>query len=190
MSARIPECEPSELRAGDTLTFSRNLPDYPADAGWTINYSFRGQTASAIDFSSTASGKEQLVTVSASVTAGWLPGEYTGVGVVTDGTTVKTIWSGKLVILQNLSAVQPGTDLRTQNRKVLDFINCMIEKRASNPLKSSEVEGTVFTWSDWKDLLPLQALYQTKVRNEEIDDLQAQGKPTGRTLFHVFTRPR
>jgi hypothetical protein len=190
MSATIPECEPSQFRAGDTLQFSRSLSDYPANAGWQINYSFRSTTPSPIDFSSTPSGTDHLVTVPAATTAGWLPGIYIGVGVVTDGTFVKTIWSGQLTVLQNLAAVQPGTDLRSQNRKILDFINCMIEKKAGNPLKSSTVEGTTFTWADWTDLLPLQSLYQVKVRNEEILDMQSQGKPTGRTIFAQFSRPK
>lgn len=124
------------------------------------------------------------------MTAGWLPGIYAGVGAVTDGTFVKTIWSGQLTILPNLSAIQPGTDMRTQNRRILDFLVCTIEKKAANPLKSSTVEGVIFNWSDWTDLLPALALYQVKVRNEEIADLQKQGKPTGRTIFMQFSRPK
>lgn len=190
MSAQIPNSEPAQFRAGDTLTFSRSLPDYPASAGWVIDYSFRSQTATAIDFTTTPSGNDHLANVVATATAGWLPGIYTGVGAVTDGTFIKTIWSGQLVVLPNLSAAQPGTDFRSSNRKILDFLNTQIECRAKNPLKMSTVEGSEFTWTDWKDLLPVQAIYQTKVRNEEIADLQAQGKPTGRTIFMRFSRPR
>lgn len=190
MSAQIPTCEPAQFRAGDTLTFQRNLSDYPAGAGWQINYSFRSIVATAIDFSSTPSGNEHLISVPAATTAPWLPGRYSGVGVVTDGTTVKTIWSGQLEILVNLSQVQAGTDLRSCNRKILDYLNEMIASRAVNPLKMSSVEGTEFNWADWRDLIPVQALYQTKVRNEEIADLQGQHKPTGRTIFARFSRPK
>jgi hypothetical protein len=190
MSAPIPTCEPTTFRAGDTLAFTRSVQDYSAADGWTINYFFRSSTASAVDFSSTPSNTSHAVNVPAATTAAWLPGIYTGIGVITDGTTKKTIFSGSLTILPDISQVQPGTDQRTQNRKIYDALLSLVECKAKNPLGSSTVEGTIFNWHTWADLLAPLALFQVKVRNEEIADLQSQGKPTGRTIFHQFTRPK
>ena len=190
MSATIPTSEPAQLRAGETLQFIRSLTDYPADQGWTVNYSLRGIAATKIDFSSTPSGKDHAVTVPFDTTSGWLPGSYKGVGIVTDGTTAKQIWSGNVQILPNLAAMDGGVDTRTPNRIALDNVRAVLAGRASSSILKSEVEGTTLERISHADLIKLESYLAVKVRNEEIEELQAQGKPTGRTIYAQFTRPR
>jgi len=36
MATTVPTSIPASVRAGDTVTWSRNLADYPASAGWDI----------------------------------------------------------------------------------------------------------------------------------------------------------
>lgn len=190
MSATISKSEPAQLRAGETLHFVKSLSNYPADNGWNIAYSFRGSPSTKIDFTSTPSGKDHSVTVAFSDTAAWLPGIYFGTGTVTDGTTAKVVWTGQLQILPNLSVMDGGIDTRNQNRRILDNVRAVIEGRASSTILNSEVEGTRLDRLSHKELMALESTYNTKVRNEEIELLQAQGKPTGRTIYAHFTRPK
>jgi len=190
MSACLPTHEPDKLRAGETLQFVKSLTDYPADAGWVINYSLRGIAATKIDFSSVASGKDHSVIVPFGTTTGWLPRIYRGVGIVTDGTTAKVIWNGQIEILPNLAAMDGGTDTRTPNRVALDNVRAVLSGRASSTIKKSMVEGTELERYGHAELLQLENSLALKVRNEEIAELQFQGKPTGRTIYAQFTRPR
>jgi hypothetical protein len=190
MSACIPKSEPAQLRAGETLQFIKSLTDYPATDGWVINYSFRGQSPTKIDFSSTASDKDHSVTVPFATTAEWMPGCYLGTGTVTDGTTAKVIFTGELKILPNLAAMDGGTDTRTPNRIALDNVRAVLAGRATSAILKSEVEGTILERIPHSELIRLESYLATRVRNEEIELLQAQGKPTGRTIFAQFTRPK
>lgn len=190
MSACIPKSEPAKLRAGETLQFTRTLSDYPASQNWVINYSFRSVNATAIDFSSTASGNDHLITVPFGTTANWLPGIYAGVGVVTDGTSAKAIYSGQLEILPNLATTPAGTDTRSPSRIALDNVRAVLCGRATATILKSEVEGTTLERIPHSELILLESHLALKVRNEEIDELQAQGKSTGRTIYTQFTRPR
>lgn len=190
MSACIPTFEPAKLRAGETLQFTKHVPDYPATNGWQINYSLRGSASTKIDFSSTASGIDHSVAVAFAITAQWLPGIYSGVGIITDTVTAKVIWTGQIEILPNLAAMDGGTDTRTPNRIALDNVRAALAGRASATILKSEVEGTTLERIPHAELIRLESYLAVKVRNEEIADLQAAHKPTGRTLFAHFTRPR
>jgi hypothetical protein len=190
MSATIPTCEPAKLRAGETLQFIKTLTDYPADASWVINYSLRGLGGSKIDFSSVASGKDHAVNVAFGITTAWLPGIYRIVGVVTDGTTSKAIYTGQIEILPNLATMDGGTDTRTPNRIALDNVRAVLAGRANSTILKSEVEGTTLERIPHSELIKLETNLAIKVRDEEIAELQAQGKSTGRTIYAQFTRPR
>lgn len=189
MSATIPTSEPSQIRAGETLQFTKTLDDYSATDGWSITYSFRGNQATAIDFTSTADGKAHAVSVPFADTAGWLPGTYSGVGTVTDGTTKKTIWTGTLKVLPNLAALEAGTDTRTQARRTLDNINAVLEGRATSTILKSEIEGTNIERIPMTDLIKLKDRYEIIVKNEEAGEKLSQGLATGRTIFTRFSRP-
>lgn len=190
MSATIPTSEPAKLRAGETLQFTKSLTDYPADENWTITYSLRGIAATKIDFASVASGKDHSITVPFTTTTEWVAGVYNGVGIVSDGTTAKQIWSGQIEILPNFSAMDGGTDTRTPNRIALDSVRAVLAGRANSTILKSEVEGTTLERISHAELIKLESYLANKVRNEEIELLQEQGKPTGRTIYAQFTRPR
>ncbi len=83
-----------------------------------------------------------------------------------------------------------GVDTRTPNRIALDSIRATLAGRATSSILKSEVEGTVIERMSHDELIKLESYLAVKVRNEEIADLQAQGKPTGRTIYTQFTRPK
>lgn len=189
MSATIPTSEPSQIRAGETLQFTKTLDDYLASDGWSIDYCFRGNQATAINFSSSADGKAHAINVPFATTTEWVAGTYTGVGTVTNGTTKKSVWTGTLKVLPNLAAMEAGTDTRTQARRTLDNINAVLEGRATSTILKSEIEGTNIERIPMTDLIKLKDRYEIIVRNEEAGERVSQGLAIGRTIYTRFSRP-
>lgn len=187
MAATIPTTEPASIRAGETLTFKRSLADYPAPT-WSLHYYLQSLDAAAVRFeaTSTSSGQDHLISVAYATTANYADGQYAGMSFVTDGTTRTQIWAGKLTILPSLAT---DGDARSQNRRTLDNINAVIEGRATSSILKSTVEGTTLERISFDELLKLQQFYVQKVHLEEVAELRAAGKPTGRNIYAQFWNP-
>ena len=186
MAATVPTVEPDFLFQGDTLTFQKSLTDYPATDGWSLSYYFVATDGSgkAFNFSASSSGNNFLVSTP---TSGFEIGTYQGRAKVTKDGESFTVWQGTIEILPNL---EQGGDLRSHARKTLDNIEAVIEGRANSTILDSTVNGTQLKRIPFSDLLDLQAVYKMKVRNEEVQAAIRAGKPTGRTVFNTFTRPK
>ncbi len=118
--ATIPTTEPLAITAGDTLTFSRTLPDYPASAGWVLSYTLIN-SAAKITLTASASGSDHLVSVPYSTTAAWSPGAYAWQAVVTLGVERYTICTGSLEITAAFSAATT-LDTRSTAKKMLEAL--------------------------------------------------------------------
>ena len=81
MATDISTKEPETFRAGDTVKWKKALDCYKASDGWTLKYSFRG-TAGTIDITSSASGDDHLIEVSAATSAAYGAGLYAVQGYV------------------------------------------------------------------------------------------------------------
>lgn len=189
-TAAIPCGEPVRFTAGDSLSWTKNLSSYTPADGWSLIYSFRGNGAK-LDVASTVLNAGHLVSLATTQTTALVPGTYAVSGYAVKGTDQRfNFFTGQVTVFANLQAADESFDPRTQERRTLDNINAVIEGRASKTILKSTVEGTVLERIPHTDLMNLQALYQVKVRNQEIEALQLQGKPTGRTIFTTFTRPK
>jgi hypothetical protein len=188
MAAALPTSEPTRIRAGETLAFTKSLADYAANdsPAWVLTYSFRAKPGDAIDFSSTASGADHLINVAFTTTALWAAGTYYGVGMVSNGVECYTVWEGQLVVYPNLAEQDEDFDPRTQAKRTLDNINATIEGRASSTILNSEVEGIKLERIPISELLLLKDRYEVIVANEE----RAAGIRRNRTVFATFTNPR
>lgn len=187
----IPNNEPDILVAGDTATWRRTLPQYPATDGWLISYALvQQQTGLQILITGTADGADHLVNVPAAVTKAWSAADYAGAGYCTRAATGDrfTIWRGTITIAPDLAGQTPG-DPRTQARRVLDSINAVLEGRASQEVLEFTIEGTVLRKATVADLLLLRDRYVVIVRKES--DLQkiASGRRTGRRILTRFKGP-
>jgi enamine deaminase RidA (YjgF/YER057c/UK114 family) len=188
-TAAIPTIEPATFVAGDSLSWTKYLADYIPSDGWSLTYSFRGN-GSTLNITSTTSGTSHLLALTTTQTGKLIPGKYSVSGYAVSGSQRVTIFSGQIEVTANLQTASASFDPRSQNRRTLDNINAVLEGRASSTVLDSTVEGTNLRRIPHADLLQLQAIYQVKVRNEEIKLLQAQGLPTGRTIFATFTKPK
>ena len=190
MSYTVPTNIPAQARAGATFTFKLSLADFSASESWAVTYSLRLKNGSAISFTSAASGSDHLVEVPYSTTASWMPGTYSGVAVVSNGTQKFEVWKGKLSVLPDVANSPEGSDLRSIARRTLDNIEAVIEGRASSTVLNSSVEGTSLSRIPHADLIMLRDRYVEIVAAEDREEDAANGVTGGRAIFTVFTSPR
>lgn len=115
--ATLPTTEPASFVAGDTLTWQRSLPDYPAGT-YTLKYRLIN-TAGKIDITASASGTDHLVEVSPTTTAGYTAGDYAWTAWVEKTGERFTVGSGTVTVLPNIAALST-LDARTDAAKILD----------------------------------------------------------------------
>lgn len=186
MSLPIPTTEPNIITAGDTITWARNLPDYPASGGWVLNYALRG--VAAIDIAATADGDNHLVNVGSADSSGYADGVYSLQGYVTNGTDRITILSQTITIKPDLVAATAGYDGRSHVKKTLDAIEAVIEGRAGKGDQELTIDGTRLVKMTATELLELRSRYKSEYRKELQLARVAQGKNSGRKIVTRFTR--
>lgn len=178
--------EPTELTAGDSAHWFRVLPDYPAGT-WTITYYLVGGPTQT-SFTSSASGTDHEITLTAAVTGEWQPGAYRLVGLASDGTNRHRIHDGPLTVLQDPAKMIAGQDLRTHAQRTLALIESVIEGRATDDILNSSIEGTTISRLAPTELLALRDRYRAEVRTEKAQDAAKSGKASGRIILARFVQ--
>lgn len=120
--------EPSSARAGDTWSWVRDLPDYPAPT-WVLSYTLFA-AAAVVRITAAADGTQHSVHLLPATTGAYTAGRYDWAAHVTDGTDRHQVGAGTLLVLPNLTAAT-SYDGRTHARKMLDAIEAMMEARGT-----------------------------------------------------------
>ena len=165
MAYTVPTSEPSSVRAGDLVTWTKTLDDYPANAGWVLSYALV-KTGLRIAFTASASGADHLVSVPAATSAAWAAGSYQWVARVTKTTEIYTVGSGTLQILPDLAAASTGYDARTHAQKTLSALESWIEGR-DIAVAEYEIAGRRLKTIGTGDLLKLRDRYRQEVKAED-----------------------
>lgn len=165
--------EPTKLYAGDSATWSRDVPGRPASAGWGLRYVFSGPAVHTVNASP---GAPFLVELSADETAAWSPGLYRWVARVSRGDQRLTVASGLLEVAPNLETAEPF-DPRSHARRMLELIEAALEKRIPKDQQSYEIDGQRL------DRIPIERLdaLRTKYRRE-VQRQNASRSPYGRSV--------
>jgi len=185
MTAPVPDQLPAEIRAGDTLAFTRSHAEYPAGDGWELAFKLLPLSGTPISFTGTAAGNSWGVTVAASSTATWVAGRYTWVETVALSGVRKTLGTGEVLILANLAALAAGFDGRSFARKMLEAIEAALVNAAT----ASQLDLIDVTFAgrgqkrDRAGLIKARDLYRREVQTE---DRAAGIKPArGRVLLRM-----
>lgn len=109
---------PNTFRAGDSASWSEYLPDFLPANGWVLKYRLLWPSSSET-ISSSASGTEHAVSLSATDTASWPAGAATLVRWVENEGFKVTLSTAAITILPDLTAVT-SHDGRSFNRRALD----------------------------------------------------------------------
>ena len=156
---------PQEVRAGDTITWLRQIPDRPASDGWQLKYTLVGR-GGVQSFVGSAEGADHRVTVPAPTTRNWAPGACTLVEYVEKATDRYTLGEYPLRVLPDLAAATTGADTRTHAQRVLDNINAWLEGK-SVTAGEMEIDGRRIRRHSVPDLLALRDRYAAIVANEQ-----------------------
>jgi hypothetical protein len=158
----------NQLTAGDTLSFTTSLPDYPATAGWSMVYKIIPRTAgSVIELTSVASGDDHLVQAGSSVTATWAPGVYSWAGYATNGTERYTLQTGNITIAADPGAVTT-LDNRSSARKALEAVNTALESYGAKAyMQKYELNGRMQQFHTPGEFLAFRSRLATEVARED-----------------------
>jgi len=177
----IPTTEPASVTAGDTIQWTKALPDYPASAGWVLSYAFTGP--GKISFTGTASGDDHAITVTAAQSAVWAAGNYIGQAYVTKTTERYTVATGLLLaVAENIASVSG----LSWARRCLVAIKATLEGKAGSDLLSTKINEKELRKYTPAELIPLYRFYESEVAKEDAASRMASGLQSGNRIMVRF----
>lgn len=157
---------PTQMVAGDTWRFIRDLSDYPAPT-WTVTYYFENQVKQ-FSQAAVASGTMQSVTIDSATTATIPPGRYRWFARGVSAGITETIKNenGWFDVLPDIGAT--GThDHRSDARKMLDAINATLIGKATDDQLAMAINGRSISRIPLPELTQWRAQLRTEVSSEE-----------------------
>lgn len=163
----IPDREPLNFVAGDTVKWTRRVYGYPSDT-YTLSYVIVSRTVTYQVNGSvvTASGDGFAIAIPAATTAAWVPGTYRWQAYISDtGGNRFTVGEGEVEILPNLQASTGGIDDRELDEKILDSIKDMLQgKVLAGDAQRYMVHGRELQRYTFAELQKLRGQYERRVR--------------------------
>ncbi len=187
MAPGIPTREPAEFTAGDTVKWTVSFGDFPADDGWTLEYTFRGPEVH--DVSATADGAAHAIVIATTVSSKFAPGHYWWDAYATKGAERFRARSGELDVLRDLKAVDDVYDDRTHVKTVLDALEAVFERKATQDQSSYSIEGRSLSRMAPDELIRWISLYRSLYRQEQNAARIKQGLSTKNIVRTRFQRP-
>lgn len=187
-----PNLEPLSLNAGDTLRFTRSLPEYPASS-YTLAYTLRATSGDPITFSASAQGDAFLVDVPAATTATWPAGSYAMSARVSDGAGFVVsipVAAPSFTIRPDPATSTPTTTLPWAE-STLAAVETAIAQLSAKIHQSVTVNGTTYAYTDLEKLLSLRQRLKNEVNALKNAAKLATGDyPNPRQILTRFTRGR
>lgn len=172
-----------QLTAGDTLSFTTSIPDYPASAGWVLVYRLVPRTAgTAITLESVPDGDAHLIQAGASVTAGWAAGTYSWVAYATKTGERYTLQQGSVEILPDPATVAT-LDTRSTARQALDAVMAYLANPQNLSAAKYQIAGRSLDRFPLPDLWAHHDRLVVEVQKEDQAARLAAGLPDQRRIF-------
>lgn len=181
MAADIPTTEPAQIRAGDTIAWTKSLPDYLASE-YVLHYRLINASA-RFDITCTASGDDHLANIPAATSASYTAGDYTFQSWVTKAVERYTTGSGRIKVLPDLAAVTAsGYDSRSTAKKTLELVDAaMLAHGASAWTQEYEIAGRRMKFTSVGDFMAFRSRLQFEVFKEENTEIiKNGGRPRNR----------
>lgn len=162
--------EPTSIRAGDSVSWTKSLDAYPASAGWSLHYRIMPRTGgSAHDFAASAEGDDYAVSLSVSATSSWSAGDYTLVGYVERGADAAlertTVHTSTLSVLPDLTQVT-SVDARSSAQQIVEAIDAWLSGKAGWAGEKAVGDRSIKD-HPLPDLIRLRDYYAAQVRAEQ-----------------------
>lgn len=166
MTASIPTCEPTTFAAGETVAWTKAVPDYPNTDGWSLVYSIRGLSAFPDVTATNVSDGTYSVLIAADSTGPLAPGTYQWAShAYKAGPPVLRypVERGVIVVTPNLVTT---STIESHAAKTLRMIEAVIEGRVTADVQDYQIAGRQVTKIDITELYRLRAFYRTEVWKE------------------------
>lgn len=178
--------EPTVIRAGDSVAWTRELPEYSAADGWTLKYRLLWPAGSPAVIASTGVGTRHSVALSAADTATYTAGTATLVAYVERqaGATLYrvTLESQTVTVLPNL-AVSTAHDGRSANKIALDATYAALASytaKGQSHVAEYDIAGRRMKFRDSADIIALIQFYERAVAKESAALAVMNGVAAGR----------
>lgn len=183
----IPHTEPTEITAGDTVSWTRSLPDYLPVNGWVLSYILLNSSGK-ITIRADADGETHSVEVTASTTAGWAAGRYAWQAIVVSGSERHTVGTGVIEIRPNYST-QTTLETRSQARRILAglmdaYENYVTANGGRGHVAEYQIAGRSMKFRTAEEILQQIEHWKREVARED----QAAALAAGRRPGRVFVR--
>ena len=164
---------PATVRSGDSISWLLSFAGYPATAGWSLSITLINHDGKET-LTSTASGDDYAVTVTAATTAGWDAGVYAWAALLTNGDERATAGTGQVEVLANLAALTTH-DRRTLAEVCLANIEAVIQGKATADNLEYSINNRSLKRYTWSELLAARNHFKAEVARER---RAASGKTT------------
>lgn len=177
--------EPTTLRAGDSVEWTVDQPEYSAAAGWALKYRLLFTTGAPVDITATGTGTTYAAALTSAVTAPFVTGQATLVKWVENGATKITLAQYPINVLPNLAAATT-LDGRSANVIALAAARKALDAYVASDSKvlSATIEGRAVTFRSVKELTDLIEYYERLVNRENANNAVLFGSSPGR----VYTK--
>lgn len=166
--------EPTSIRAGDSVAWSRDLPAYPAADGWALKYRILWPAGAAEEIATTADGTRYDAALSAADTATFAAGRAVLVSLVERGAGAglerATLGSSPLDILPNL-ATAAAHDGRSQNEIALAHARAALATYMANGqlhVAEYDIAGRRMKFRSAAEIRELIQYYESEVGREQM----------------------
>jgi uncharacterized protein YlxP (DUF503 family) len=174
---------PYRIHAGDSVSFTDSVSNYPASAGWLLRYTLvTAKNKYLLD--SVANGDNHDISATTSITAIWAPGYYRWVAFAVKGAERYTIATGNIEILPDITS--GAIDQRAHVEKVLDAIEATIENKASIDQQSMSINGRSISRYAFTDLIILRDKYKGELVSLKRAERLQNGLAAGNKILVRF----
>lgn len=178
--------EPTEVRAGDRSTWTRNLSAYPPADGWSLRYRILWTLPPHADITASTQGGLYLVDLTSAVTAAFRVGLAALVGWVERGAERVTLLQQPIRILADLTAAT-SLDGRSDNQKSLAAAKAALASFVAGGnamVEEYEIAGRRMRFRSLKEVQDIVTHFEREVARDNAHAAMAQGVAPGR----IFTR--
>lgn len=183
--------EPTAIRAGDSVAWTRELPEYSAADGWALKYRLLYPAGTAVDITSTGAGTLHTVNLTAANTAAYVAGSATLVAYVEKGSggTLEraTLESTPITILPNLTTAATH-DGRSANQIALANARTALASymaKGQAHVAEYDIAGRRMKFRDSQQIVDLIRFYEREVSRETAAQALINGVAAGRVQVRM-----
>lgn len=179
--------EPTQIRAGQYITWQKEFADYSTTDGWAVKYTLSGSGGTVAVKTASSSGSTHTFEFTAAETAALTKGTYKLFVFAESGTQKIPLTTTTVTVLANLFTAAVS-DQRTDNQIILDAIVAVIKGRATKQHAEIAIAGRNIMLLSPSELYRWKKTYEYEVQKEIDAERIANGAQAPRN-FIQFVNP-